>query len=473
MNNIYFFFFYSLIGMQLSSFAGDDFAGDDQAIILSPSKSFTRKPDKGEIVVIELDIDEDKDKENTPSHPNTVSYGSPKKKVNSPASAMVLSPSKQLVKKGDGKAITPFGLKISLPKNVTVVDPLQLDEGYQAYYQKLQMHQQRVSSNFWKGKGTTIPLPLYSPISSFTRNPFPATLPTLESVLQQNQSRGPHSSALCHSADHQTRLYLIGHIEDAMIYSEYVRVENPEINKHELSGIVDEIMEGFNEALSKPLKMIQTAHDFKNRLDILAMTNLLKPEKKPLTILLEIYQTNQGLFKDIAAKDLAGEIAHEQTKDGDAFEEQYINNYRRLIDNKIFINILHEEHKHDFQTNKEIYDLINQWHFIAQTFAVTSLVGTPLDKNAGKSIYSNVMFPILNHIFLNQKGYYHSLQIFSYTFQQTTRFNVIKLKVQGLPEIPAIVLCAFPPPPIVVQKPQEPTQTTAAPKKESRGCVIS
>jgi len=463
--------------MQLSSFAADDketFSSSiygtpkkkvvSQAMILSPNKR-----SKDGTIVTEFDVDEDK--ENTPSHPNAVNYGSPKRKVTS--QEMVLSPSKQLVRKTTkGGAITPFGILISLPKNVTVVDPLKLDEGYQAYYQKLQMHQQRVSFNFWKGKGTAIPLPLYSPISSFTRNPFPATLPTLESVLQQNQSRAPHSSALCHSLDHQTRLYLIEHIEDAMIYSEYVRAENPEINKHELSGIVYEIMEGFNEALSKPLKMVQTVNDLKKYLDVPAMMNLLKPEQKPLGLLLNIYQTNYGLFKDIAAQDLAGERDYEQTENRDAFEEQYIANYSRLITERVFTNILHEEYKNKLKTNKKFYDLIHQWHFIAQTFAVTSLVGTPLDKSEGNNIYTEVMFPILNHIFLNQKEYYYSLQIFSYTFQQTTRFNVIKLKVQGLSEIPAIVLCAFPPPPIVEVKPEAQKQTTP-PKKENGGCVIS
>lgn len=468
MNNIYFFFFYSLISMQLSSFAADDRESSPSSSAAAHSTSsrllIESQSEEDDVTMFFADGD---DKENAPSDSNIVPYGSPVRKLRMQRTR-VLSPSKQLVKRGEGDAITPFGLKISLPPSLKVVDPLKLDEGYLKYYKNLHQRHQQASNNFWQKK-TTVHFPLYTPVSAITRNPFPAVLPPLESILQQNLSI-PYSSALCHSQEHQTRLYLLENIEDAMIYEQYVKAENPAINKQELDGIAHYIMEGFCNSLSNPLDTVQTACDFQKHLDMNALMALLKPEQLPLAFLLDIYKTNQDLFKKIAAQDFAGESAFEKTKDKNAFAAQYINNYSQLITQRVFTNILHENYKNELETNKKIYDLINQWHFIAQTFAVTSLVGTPVDKNAGISIYNEVMFPILNHLFLNQKEYYYSLQIFSYTLPQATRFNVIKLKIRDVTAIPAIVLCAFPPAPIV--EPQAPKQTTA-PKKESKGCVIS
>lgn len=347
---------------------------------------------------------------------------------------IIQSPSKQLVKR-TGQSITPLGITISLPKNTEVNDPHREDLKYIAFYQAR--------------RGVKIPLslPLY--------------------VTQLDPFLMPHPSILLHSKEHRTCLYLVEHIEDAMILDQYIRSINPEIKENEVHAIVKEVMEGFSHAMDCPTAAISTLDDYKKYLDISAILSL--PSLKcPLAFLLNTYKEYEDLFKNIAIQDLAGEEAFEKEKNLKTFQDQYIENYSRLITEGIFKDLLLEEYKADLEANKDLYDLTNQWHLIAQTFAATSTISTS-DKIIRAEFYNKIAFPFLQKIFFNEKGYYMSVQFFSCNIMQA-RFNVLKFKINDQVTIPAIVLCALPP---IVEKAKPKEIEKITPPKKDNGCVIS
>ncbi|WP_032112304.1 hypothetical protein [Candidatus Paracaedibacter symbiosus] len=252
-------------------------------------------------------------------------------------------------------------------------------------------------------------------------------------------------SALFYSTKYNICFFTTENILDFSIYSGEHLTQKAECD-HE-QKIVNEFIEDLNTTIgnrSTEILNIQECSPYFSKEKI----RKLGGTATPLKCLLNIYANNKDLFEGISA-DLE-EYEEKYEVNGisvEVFEEESRKIYNRLIEKKVFKDILNVEYEDELNAHVDIYNLILGWEDLCRSFSVTCALGACGNPEYGKEFYSAFILPFLDSLLMNPNNYYFNLSsFFTKDFGiefALKRFHVIKFKAEGVNKIPAIALCGF------------------------------